>query len=333
MSAARRAGKRLRPGRAALIYGTACSALILGLCGRGWQHVATLNGAEWLPVEGVVRAARSGGEPICFVPDWTRGHAVDQHKFATVEVVSSPEQAWRDRSEPALGLWVVSQFGHFDPRQVPTTLYPNRAHRRLGQAEVHLFRRWAPAALPDSFVFHLHEASAALHSAQGGRTELEWRRTGHQLPQSRLALSRRDDVGCRVGRGRFDRRAHYGIEVRGRPSQILSLRWPRLAVGPWLVVSGGLDDSQPTSESDAAIELRISIDNQVLPTLTFPSRPGWSTRAVPTKVQAEHGAVTVHVATADPTARALLFDAHFAQQAPAEHRDAARRYESPGLRR
>ncbi len=310
--------------RAPLAYAALCAALMLGLRERAWQHVATLNGAEWRPVAQVVREARQEGEPVCFVPGWTRGHAVDLYKFRGIEVLRAPAAAWRGRSAPVPGLWVISQFGAFDPDSVPARRFPLRDRRRLGQAEIYLFRGpGRGGGLPDSLAFHLHEATCALAAPGQAPVTLQWQRTGFSLPRSCPWAPEDDHQGCRVAQARSGGEERTGVRVHPPPDgQQLVITWPRREVRPWLVISGGLVDGA-AGEPGASVELRVALDGRTLDTLTFRDPPGWQTRRVPTGGVRGLAALSVRVRAARAGGRGLIFDGSFAGRSTAAPRAGA----------
>jgi len=308
-----------------LVYAAVCAAFLLALHDRAWQHVNTLNDEEWQPVQDFVRPNRRGDEPICFLPGWTRGYAVDQYKFRNIDVIRSPEDAWTGEEEPASGFWVVSQFGAFDPDDVPEDLYPHRVHRSLGQAEIYLFRREPIPDLPDSLVFHLREAACVYHGPGNRRVPLVWRRTGYYLPRNHPEVGHHDYLGCRVTHDRFAGRAQLGIwmhpPVGGRS---VSITWPEIEVRPWLELNGGLRDRIATSRGEP-IKVQVILDGRTLETVTFPPERGWKTFGVPTGRRDGTGRLSLRVSAARNHSRHFILDGRMVAAAPpgAPHRHRA----------
>lgn len=310
----------LRRARGPLIYAAVCAVVALALRERAWEHLATLNGDEWQPIQTYLREHRQGEEPICFLPLWTVGHATDQYKFRGIDLLEAPEDAWEDRDEPLPGFWVVSQFGAFNPESVPEDRYPHRDHVTLGAAEVHLFRREEPADLPESLVTHLDETTCVLHESDEARLVLEWDRIGYSVPSSHPDSSRMGYLGCRVAESAFGGRHHTGIWFHPPPEgQSLSLTWPEAPLEPWLEVGGGVRD-QVAGRSAPPVKLAVILDGRTLATLSFPSQRGWKTHAVPTGVEPDEdrtGRLSFKVWTTNNHSRHFIFDARFSQTRPA----------------
>ncbi len=310
--AARLARRALGP----LVYAALCAGLILALRPRAVEHVMVLNGDEWTPIQDFVRAHRRPDEPICFLPRWTRGHAVDEYKFRNIDVLASPREAFRGRDEPLDGFWVVSQFGAFDPADVPADLYPDRQHRPLGGADLWLFRREPGPALPDSLLFHLREARCVLHLEGGRRLPFEWYRNGHSLPRSSPLTRSHDYLGCRASADRFAGRAQLGIWLHPPvPGQSLSLTWPAVEARPFLVVRGGLRDRIATGRG-APVDLQVVLDGRTLATLSFPPSRGF--RAFPLETGRASGPVRLsfRTRTTDNHSRHFYFDAEMSESRP-----------------
>ena len=313
--------------RWALLYLLACAALVLGLRGRAWEHLATLNGEEWQPIQDFVRPNRQGDEPICFLPRWTRGHAVDQYKFRGIDLLGEPEEAWRGLDEPLAGFWVVSQFEAFDPDRVPRDVYPHRAHREMGGADVYLFRR-EPFELPDSLVFHLRRARCVLHGPGERAVPLVWDRIGYALPRRAPGAGDLGYIGCHLSRDRFAGAPRYGVWFHPPPAgQSLSITWPEVDLLPWLGVSGGLRDHVASGRGDP-VRLQVILDGRTLSTLTFPSQRGWKTFAFETGRGEGTGRLSFKVSSPRNHSRHFFFDAAFSAERPA----AARREPRPGVR-
>jgi hypothetical protein len=320
MSLRELSAKALRRARWPLVYAAVCAAILLGVQERAWQHVSTLNDEEWQPIQDFIRPNRQGEEPICFLPSWTRGHAVDQYKFRNIDVLASPEEAWTGGDEPEPGFWVVSQFGAFDPDDVPEDLYPHRAHRVLGQAEIFLFRREPFGELPDSLIFHLREASCVYHGPGSRRVPLVWRRTGYYLPRNHPEVAHHDYVGCRVTHDRFAGRARYGIwmhpPVAGRS---VSLTFPEVEVRPWLEVSGGLRDAVATSRGEP-VKVQVILDGRTLETLSFPPTRGWKTFGVRVGRREGTARLSLKVSTTRNHSRHFILDARMTDTQPRDPR-------------
>jgi hypothetical protein len=268
-----------------------------------------LNGEEWQPVQDFIRAHRRGSEPICFLPAWTRGHAVDQYKFNGIETLRAPEDAFRDR-EPLAGFWVVSQFEAFDPRDVPASIYPHRLRRRLGAADIHLFRRQPIPDVPDSLVSHLAEATCVHHGPTGRRTTLVWDRIGYSAPGGRIDGLDVGYLGCRVTHDRFAGRPQFGIWFHPPPpGQALSITWPRVQVLPWLEVSGGLRDE--VAGRGAPVKLQVILSGRTIASLVFSAQRGFKTYALRSPREAGTGRLSFKVTTTDNHGRHFMFDAAF----------------------
>lgn len=311
--------------RGALIYTAFCVGLVLLFRERAWQHVSTLNGDEWLPIQSYVRANRRGEEPICFLPSWTTGHATDLYKFRGIDLLERPADAWEGGSaEP--GFWVVSQFDVFDPADVPRDLYPHRGHITMGGAEVYVFRREAFEAPPESLALRLREAECRLHGPlrNGAKTlDLVWSRTGFVVPRSFPDREAFGYLGCRTEEARAGGRDHFGIWFHPPPQGYsLEVLWPRIELLPWVAVEGGLKDAI-AARRGPDLELAVSIDGQVVDTLRFPSKRGWSTFAVPVPSKAGEAAPRVGslgfaVSTKNNHSRHFVFDARLEQARPDE---------------
>lgn len=312
--------------RGLLIYTAVCVGLLLLARERAWQHVSTLNGDEWLPIQSYVRANRHGEEPICFLPSWTRGHATDLYKFHGIDLLERPEDAWEGGSaEP--GFWVVAQFDVFDPASIPRDLYPHRSHVTIGGAEVYLFRREPFEAPPDSLALRLREARCRLHGPlhTGAKTlDLVWGRTGYVVPRS---FPDRDAfgtyLGCRSVEARAGGRDHFGIWFHPPPAGYsLEIEWPRIELLPWVAVEGGLKDAIAARQGHD-IELAVSIDGEAVETLRFPSKRGWLSFAVPVPAKAGQGAprlgsLAFEVSTKNNNSRHFVFDARLVHVRPEE---------------
>jgi hypothetical protein len=313
--------------RGALIYTAVCVGLLLLARERAWQHVSTLNGDEWLPIQSYVRANRRGEEPICFLPSWTTGHATDLYKFRGIDLLEQPEDAWEDgRAEP--GFWVVSQFDVFDPASVPRNLYPYRAHITMGGAEIYVFRREAFPAFSDSLALRLREAKCRLHGPlRDGVTTIDliWSRTGYIVPRD---LPNREAFGylaCRTEQARAGGRDHFGIWFHPPPAgYTLEVVWPRIELQPWVAVEGGLKDAIAARRGPDT-ELAVKVDGVVVDTLRFPSKRGWETFAVPVPAKTGQaagskriGSLGFEVSTKNNNSRHFVFDARLEQVRPEE---------------
>lgn len=317
-----------------LVYALACAGLILALRPRAIEHVMVLNDEEWQPIQDFVRAHRRGDEPICFLPRWTKGHAVDEYKFRNIALLASPAEAFEGREEPLPGFWVVSEFDAFDPEDVPADLYPSRQHRALGGADIWLFRREAGPELPDSLLFHVPEAACVLHLRGGRRLPFEWYRTGYSLPRGSDLTEHHDYLGCRATADRFAGRPHMGIWFHPPvPGESLSLTWPAVEALPWLAVSGGIRD-RVASGRGAPVKLQVILDGRTLRTLSFPSTRGWKTYALPTGLRAGRARLAFRVSADDNHSRHFVFDAEMsASRPPASEPDAPTGGLSPSSRR
>ena len=309
--------------RGALIYTALCLGLLLLVRERAWQHVSTLNGDEWLPVQSYVRANRSGQEPICFLPSWTAGHATDLYKFRGFEVLERPEDAWEGRAAPVPGLWVVSQFGVFDPADVPRDLYPHRGSVTIGGVEVFVFRREAFPALPVTLAQRIREAKCILHGPGRKATELVWSRTGYVIPRGFPNREGFSYLGCRAEEARAGGRDHFGVWFHPPPAGYsLEVVWPRIELQPWVAVSGGLRDAIAARRGPDT-ELSVKVDGAVVETLRFPSKRGWSTFPVELAAKAGGGPVATRVGslgfevrTKNNRSRHFVFDARLESVRP-----------------
>ncbi len=309
-----------RRSRGPLIWAMVTIVLIVALRNRAWQHVATLNGDEWQVVQTFLRPNRSGDEPICFLPSWTTGHATDQYKFRGIDLLVEPSDAWEGRDEPLPGFWVVSQFDVFDAESVPEEIYPHRTQVRLGQAQVHLFRR-EPFELPRTLATRLDEAECVLDGPGEARLEMVWNRTGWSVPRSHSSASKMRYLGCRVTESRFGGRPHYGIWFHPPPpGQSLTVTWPEIELEEWVGVNGGLRD-HIAGRKAPPVKLSVSLDGRTLGTLTFPAQRGWKSYSFRTGFEQEEGPRKGRLAfktwAKNNHSRHLVFDAVMSKSRPA----------------
>lgn len=307
--------------RGALIYTSICAFILLLSYNRAWNHVATLNGDEWGSIQAFVRANRHPPEPVCFLPSWTVGHATDQRKFRGIEVIENPSDAWEGRDEALSGLWVVSQFGAFEPSSVPDEVYPHRAHIQIAGADVYVFRH-EPVEFESSLYLRVQEARCELTGPGGLRQPLIWSRTGYIVPHNFPNRRRFGYLGCRPTEGRFAGQAHAGIWFHPPPERHrLKMTWPQIELEKrWLAVSGGLRD-QIARRKAPPIDLAVSLDGKQLRRLSFPARRGWSTFAVdlgPEAGPGRRGDLSFEVWTKRNHSRHFIFDARFEETRPAE---------------
>jgi len=323
----------LSRGRGALIYTALCLIVLLLFRERAWEHVSTLNGDEWEPIQGFIRSNRVDDEPVCFLPSWTSGHATDQYKFRGIDVLASPEEAWEGRDEPAPGFWVVAQFGVFDPASVPSDRYPHRRHVEIGGADVYLFRT-TPFTLPETFALKVHEARCVLHEPRNKRVELIWSRKGYIMPRDFPNRQHFAYLGCYSTESHFAGRTHYGIWFHPPPAGYsLSITWPRVELQPWLAVSGGLRD-QIASRHGPDTRLSVLVDGRTIKTLRFPTGRGWKTFAVDLSgLSAAEGRLGFKVWTKNNNSRHFIFDAQMESTRPVETDDARDRLRSPARTR
>lgn len=306
-SLARAAGRRLKN---PLLYMAICGVFILSLHNRARQHVTTLNGNEWQPLQEFIQSGRHSDEPICFLPSWTRGHALDMYKFRGFDILLAPDEAWQGLDEPLSGFWVVSQFDAFDPDDVPGELYPHRIRRALGGAEVFLFRQEPIPELSDSLLFHIREATCIHHGPEGRRSTLVWDRIGFSFDYAQPEAKTMSYLGCRVTHDRFNGRPRNGIWFHPPPrGQALSLTWPGVQVLPWLEVSGGLRDK--VAGRGSPVRLQLILDGRTLTTLEFSNHRGWKTHTLRTGRQEGTARLSFKVTTGDKNnhSRHFVFDA------------------------
>lgn len=319
----------LSRGRGALIYTALCLVILLLFRERAWQHVSTLNGDEWQPVQGFIRTNRQGEEPVCFLPSWTSGHATDQYKFRGIDVLEAPEEAWEGREEPLSGFWVVAQFGVFDPDDVSSDTYPHRGQVRLGGADVYLFRN-EPFTLPESLALQIHEAQCYLQRPKNKRVELIFSRKGYIMPRNFPNRKQFSYLGCYAAEARFAGRAHHGIWFHPPPPRhSLIIEWPHLKLQPWIAVSGGLRD-QIASRRGPDTHLAVLFDGKTIETLRFPTKRGWKTFAVELGVApSTPGRLGFKVWTKNNNSRHFIFDVQLYGSRPEKALDPQAEQSSP----
>jgi hypothetical protein len=298
-----------------LAYIAFCTLLLVGLRGRAWQHVNAINMGEWEPIETWVRQERQEGEPVAFVPSWTRGSATDLYKFRGVDMVDEPRLAWSGEGDPPPGLWVVSQFGAFDPADVPEERFPHRYRWTIGGAEVFLFRQSA-GEVNDSLALHGRDVECALHGFRDEPIVLEWRRVGYYLPTTFPDHGRFNFLNCRTNSQRIAGRRRLGLwfhpPLRG---QHLTATFSDQELKPWLLVEGGLADSVAHT-GRAAVNLEVRVNGESKGSLSFPSQRGWRRFARPTGASSGRGQIQFSVSSPNNHSRHFLFNASLHRERP-----------------